>query len=195
MKARQGQKSREKIIKAAIKIFGKKGYDQTSIQHIADKCGVSQTNIFYHFKSKKQLFEQIIHFVIKNNRSLFSQMSDVQDEPRKRLYKLTLANLVWANKYPEQCQLMLLLFYFAATHSKLKDLSMEVLENGRDLVESLVQEIATTESQQWDCRKHAIFIQQYINGIQFQMMARNDAQLMLRDFELNGEKTLNRLLA
>ena len=53
---KQGEESKKKIIETSIKIFAKKGYDQTSVQEIADKCGLSQTNVFYHYKSKKKSF-------------------------------------------------------------------------------------------------------------------------------------------
>lgn len=47
---------KEDIECAAKKLFLEKGYEKTSLRGIAEKAGVSKSNIYNYFKSKEQLF-------------------------------------------------------------------------------------------------------------------------------------------
>ncbi|MEL9999479.1 MAG: TetR/AcrR family transcriptional regulator [Thermoplasmata archaeon] len=49
----------EKILKAAIFYFSKKGYDRATIDEIARKSGVSKGTVFFYFKKKEKLIEKI----------------------------------------------------------------------------------------------------------------------------------------
>lgn len=49
-----------RILKAAIQEFGKKGYKQGSTNCICETLGVSKGIIFYYFKSKEQLFLEAV---------------------------------------------------------------------------------------------------------------------------------------
>jgi AcrR family transcriptional regulator len=54
---------REKIIKTALKHFATKGYEKTTLNEIAKELGISKPAIYYYFKSKQELYEEIfIHF-------------------------------------------------------------------------------------------------------------------------------------
>ncbi len=48
--------SKNKIVKAAIKFFSKKGYDATSMREIAEAARVTKPMIYYHFKNKDTLY-------------------------------------------------------------------------------------------------------------------------------------------
>lgn len=48
--------TRNKILKVALKTFGEKGYDNTSIQEIADAAGYSVGSVYRQWKNKQQLF-------------------------------------------------------------------------------------------------------------------------------------------
>lgn len=48
--------SKDKIIRSAIKIFSKKGYDATSMREIAEVAKVTKPMIYYHFKNKEKLY-------------------------------------------------------------------------------------------------------------------------------------------
>ncbi len=51
-----GEERRAKIIDAALDIFAEKGFDGTRTKEIAKKAGISETLVFQHFKSKKNLY-------------------------------------------------------------------------------------------------------------------------------------------
>lgn len=49
-----------KIVLEAIKVFAKEGFEKASMDSVALKAKVAKGTIFYHYKSKKGLFEAII---------------------------------------------------------------------------------------------------------------------------------------
>jgi AcrR family transcriptional regulator len=52
--------SKEKIVKAAIKVFSRKGYDAASMREIALMARLTKPMIYYHFKNKKDLYLYIL---------------------------------------------------------------------------------------------------------------------------------------
>jgi len=51
---------KKKIIAAAISEFAKDGFEKASMDTIALKAKVAKGTVFYHFKSKNELFEEIV---------------------------------------------------------------------------------------------------------------------------------------
>lgn len=47
------------ILEAAIKIFAKNGYQESTIAQIAEEVGVSDANLYQHFKNKEDLLFKI----------------------------------------------------------------------------------------------------------------------------------------
>lgn len=52
--------TRRKVISAAATLFAQGGYAGTSVDHIAEAAGVSKGTIFYNFRNKAELFEQLV---------------------------------------------------------------------------------------------------------------------------------------
>ncbi len=48
-------KSKEKILASAKELFHEYGFQQTSVDEILKKSGVTKSNFYYHFKSKEEL--------------------------------------------------------------------------------------------------------------------------------------------
>jgi AcrR family transcriptional regulator len=51
--------TKDKIIQTAKTEFSKKGYENTSLENIAKKCGITKAAIYYYFKSKRELYNVI----------------------------------------------------------------------------------------------------------------------------------------
>ncbi|MGC8674136.1 MAG: TetR/AcrR family transcriptional regulator [Thermoprotei archaeon] len=49
----------EKILKAAVRVFAKKGFDTATTDEIASKSGVSKGTVFLYFKRKDALIERV----------------------------------------------------------------------------------------------------------------------------------------
>ena len=68
---------RQHIANVALQLFGERGYDATSTQHIAKSAGVSEALIFKHFGSKEHLLDFVIKSgyqrIIEHNRGGLSE--------------------------------------------------------------------------------------------------------------------------
>jgi TetR/AcrR family transcriptional regulator len=58
-KYKKDNSTQEKILKAARKVFLRKGMYGARMQDIADEAGINKALLHYYFKSKQQLFEEI----------------------------------------------------------------------------------------------------------------------------------------
>lgn len=53
-------KTKRAIFEAAIKIFSTNGYEGATMDDMAQEAGVAKGTLYYHFKSKEELFKYII---------------------------------------------------------------------------------------------------------------------------------------
>lgn len=51
---------RERIEAAAVEVFAERGYDATSVAGIATAAGVTRTVLYDHFRSKRELYLQVL---------------------------------------------------------------------------------------------------------------------------------------
>lgn len=56
--ATPGEGVRERLARAAIELFARKGYAATSVQEIVAACGVTKPVLYYYFGSKEGLFAE-----------------------------------------------------------------------------------------------------------------------------------------
>lgn len=59
------QQTREKIIEVATKKFMKNGYKATSTRKISQEVGITQPNLYHHFKNKEALYIAVMETVAK----------------------------------------------------------------------------------------------------------------------------------
>jgi len=86
MKTISGKKDRkEEIFEAALKCFNETGYYKTSIDKIAGKANISKGGIYYHFKSKDELFIKLFNY--RCDKYLEQVRIDIQniEDPEGRL--------------------------------------------------------------------------------------------------------------
>lgn len=66
------QATRDRLIRAAAKLAGTKGFDRTSVQEVMDEAGVGKGSLFHHFASKEALGLA----VLEQDREEFMSMLD-----------------------------------------------------------------------------------------------------------------------
>ncbi|MGE5597577.1 MAG: TetR/AcrR family transcriptional regulator [Hyphomicrobiales bacterium] len=49
-----------KIVRTARELFARQGYERTTVKQIAERCGLTDAAILYHFKSKRSLFDAVL---------------------------------------------------------------------------------------------------------------------------------------
>lgn len=71
------EKTTELILNEALKLFIEKGYENTSIQDIINNLGgLSKGAIYYHFKSKEDIFSGVIQKISDENAVFFDKIRD-----------------------------------------------------------------------------------------------------------------------
>ncbi|QJD85995.1 TetR/AcrR family transcriptional regulator [Cohnella herbarum] len=69
-KKRDTSKKRELILSRAMEVFAELGYDNTSMDRIADFAGVSKRTVYNHFLNKENLFQEVIAMFLKEQQVL-----------------------------------------------------------------------------------------------------------------------------
>ena len=56
----KGSKTKDKILKHALKLFSNKGYKATTVRDISGSIGIKQSALYNHFKNKDEILETLI---------------------------------------------------------------------------------------------------------------------------------------
>ena len=76
-------RTKEDIFEAAIKVFSCNGYDRATMEDIASNAGVSKGTLYYHFKSKEEIFKYAIlesmNFITNNMKKAINGKKDPLD--------------------------------------------------------------------------------------------------------------------
>ncbi len=71
---------RDEIVRRALKVFARKGYDATSMDDIADRARVAKGTLYYYFPSKEDLYHAVmVHSLQGIFEDLSAKISDVHD--------------------------------------------------------------------------------------------------------------------
>ena len=67
--------ARETILSTAMKLFGEKGFEGTSVRDIAKAADVNLAMISYYFGSKEKLFEDVVDYKSSSIRVVFAELA------------------------------------------------------------------------------------------------------------------------
>lgn len=59
-KARERQQRRELLLEAAVRVFGRKPFDEATMQEVAAEAEIGMQGLYEHFPSKQELYEQVM---------------------------------------------------------------------------------------------------------------------------------------
>jgi len=73
------EKTREKILETALKLFSERGYLGTTTKEIASLAGITETTLFRHFPSKEVIFEEVLkrYSFLQKLKELLPQIEDL----------------------------------------------------------------------------------------------------------------------
>ena len=135
-RVRQPRRNREKILKRALKLFSVKGFHALSIQAIADDCGLSQSAVFNHFKSKKVLLAAIAEHLVHEVNEHFDE--DVRDNAEERLVKFFRQNMEWLSKQPGQARVISILSNEATFDKEFAEIYSQRLQYARKYIVAIL---------------------------------------------------------
>lgn len=86
-KKKSQTQTREKILAAAKKTFARKGFDGARVDEIAQKAKVNKALIYYYFKSKEEILEEIMKQFLEEsiNRKYAIVERNRKESPKKKI--------------------------------------------------------------------------------------------------------------
>ncbi|MFC7440195.1 TetR/AcrR family transcriptional regulator [Laceyella putida] len=95
------------IFQAAVEVFAERGFDQAKMDDIAQVAGVAKGTIYYHFKSKEELFAGLINEGIEKLIECAGRHMDNDEEPVAKLQNLIKAHVYFFIHHAKLAKLLL----------------------------------------------------------------------------------------
>jgi AcrR family transcriptional regulator len=58
-RSEKAEATRARLVEVAGELFGERGYEDTPIEDVLERTGVSKGALYHHFPSKEALFEEV----------------------------------------------------------------------------------------------------------------------------------------
>jgi len=91
--------TRERILREASRLFGKKGYHGTSTRKIAEAVDIRQPSLFHHFPSKDAIMAELIDIDLDEAATVAQAQASADGSAALRLYRY----LVWDISFICRC--------------------------------------------------------------------------------------------
>lgn len=85
--ARKSERTRQRIVEAANRLFYHQGYHNTSFSDVVRAAGVPRGNIYYYFKTKDAILHAAIDYRLERIRSMLEGWNDQFRTPIERLQR------------------------------------------------------------------------------------------------------------
>ena len=80
--------TKETILSTAMKLFGQKGFEGTSVRDIAKAADVNLAMINYYFGSKEKLFENVVEYKASGIKGVFAELEKSSIPQIDKVYKI-----------------------------------------------------------------------------------------------------------
>ena len=95
-----GEARRRVLLEEAVRQFGGKGYDGTSLESVASACGVRKQTLLYYFPTKDALFEAGVLEVSARVASALTDALALEQEPSRKAETVIHALFSLAEEWP-----------------------------------------------------------------------------------------------
>ncbi|WP_027417984.1 TetR/AcrR family transcriptional regulator [Aneurinibacillus terranovensis] len=102
-------KTKELIFQGALKAFADKGYNETTMEQIAEICGVAKGTLYYNFKTKEDLYVFVMESGVQRFIEKIKDFIEIVEpvEFRTRMMRLVEAHLDFFQNETDFCRLLL----------------------------------------------------------------------------------------
>lgn len=92
-------RTRDSIAKAAVNLFDSRGYEQTSMEEIAEAADVAKGTLYNHFSSKEAVLAHSIHLQLSSDLENLDEHILAHPSFRARLSTLLEASALWCESH------------------------------------------------------------------------------------------------
>ncbi len=72
----QGSVTKDRILQVALKLFAQHGFEGARMEKLAAEVGINKASLYFHFKSKEEIFQELFHGIIVQYRTKMKQIVD-----------------------------------------------------------------------------------------------------------------------
>ncbi len=90
--------TKNKILEVASTEFSKYGYDAVSMNKLAAKMEVNKATIYYYFKDKRSLYQEVIKTIIDKSRVQKESVLSSNQEPKEKFKNYVKAITIFLNQ-------------------------------------------------------------------------------------------------
>ena len=113
----EAEQTRSEILGAAARVFSENGIERTTLEGIAKVAGVTRGAIYWHFKNKLEIFDELYEQLHKPFLDLIvEELEKDHPEPLQQLEELCIKVFLDLDKDEEKCRL-LRFFLFKCSYS------------------------------------------------------------------------------
>jgi AcrR family transcriptional regulator len=100
------KKARTSILNAALELFAKKGYAGSSIREICKSAGITKPVLYYHFRSKEHLYQELMLDIFNQTKKSLLRVSSFKGSLRDRLILYVVSEFRNTKKDPNGVRLL-----------------------------------------------------------------------------------------
>lgn len=94
--------TKKSLIEIAFAELVKSGFENTGLELIAEKAGVTRGAVYWHFKNKNDLLESVIEYKDLESLSIASEIFNSEQEPFEKLKKIVRLNFPDFENYSKE---------------------------------------------------------------------------------------------
>jgi len=136
--SKDGDIRKQEFLDTAFELFCKKGYENTSINNIIDKIGVSKGAFYYYFKSKEEVLDQLS---LQQTKKLINNIKKIVEDDQlnalEKLNQITANSLKYKAEHREHRKKIYKIFE-QVTNAKLQQ---RILKNNVEYIQPIIQSI------------------------------------------------------
>ncbi len=81
----KGRATRERLVSTARELFGRDGYEATSVEAVLREAGVARGSLYHHFQNKEALFDAVLDRVVAEAAAEAGRAAAEHDDPVESL--------------------------------------------------------------------------------------------------------------
>ncbi len=132
------QSGKEAIVNAAIEVFARKGYAGSSIREICRAAGVTKPVLYYYFRSKEHLYQELMIDCFSHSLQTLLHASESVGSLRQRLVRIAHGDLQSVKKAPDRARFVLRMIFSPEEDRPFFDF-VRATERERDVIAAVLQ--------------------------------------------------------
>jgi TetR/AcrR family fatty acid metabolism transcriptional regulator len=129
---------REKIIAAAARFFGEKGFHNTTTAEIAEAAGVAAGTIYIYFSSKEDLLVAVFEEFLERHMTRLREGVDREPDPESKIRRFVVLGLELMEQNPDSARIFLSQLRQSTT--MIKVVAKRSSRAYKDILESILDE-------------------------------------------------------